>query len=103
MTPQGIVPFGVSKNVISPEFSRGAMREVQFFGTVLTNPIGAGRLVKGRIKPQNSKPGNYQAGAIWWTAQAAPTTVRLTGLQNAQALAAVLGPNYVQAVVRTTG
>lgn len=102
-TPQGIYPNGLSRDVVTPYFSRGAAATVQNYGKVLYNPIGAGVVVRGRIKPQNSKPGQYEAGAIFWTAQDTPTSVKLTGLQNPAALAAVLGSNYVQAAVRTTG
>lgn len=102
-TPQGVFPDGLPREHVSREFSRGAAAVVQDFGKVLYNPIGSGVYARSRPKAYYGKPAKYEAGAIWWTAQSTPTSVRLTGLQDAQALAAILGPNYVQAAVRTTG
>ena len=101
-TPQGIYPDGLPRETITREFSRGAARTVQDFGKVLYNPIGSGVYARSRPKPYYGKPAKYEGGAIWWTAQSTPTSVKLTGLQDPAALAAILGPNYVQAAIRTT-
>lgn len=95
--------FGLPLNVKTPEFSRGAAAYVPQFGVVPTNPIGAGLFAQYRPKAYYAAPGTYEAGTMYWLSQATPTTVRLNGLTNADALAAVLGPTYVKAAVRTTG
>lgn len=73
------------------------------YGKVLTNPIGAGVVAKYRPQASYGPAGQYVNGAIYWSSQAIPTTVNLQGLTSPEALAAVLGPINIQAVVRTTG
>jgi len=99
----GYAASGLPVNTVTPPYSRGAARTVTDFGKVLTNPIGAGIAVNHRIQAQNTRPGQYVNGAIWWTSQAIPTSVNLQGLNDPAALAAVLGPINVQGVIRTTG
>lgn len=80
-----------------------ANRTVHNFGKVLTNPIGAGVVARYRPQASYGPAGTYVNGQIFWTSQAIPTTINLQGLTDPAALAAVLGPIRVQAVVRTTG
>lgn len=94
---------GPPLEIETPYFSRGAAAYVPQFGVVPTNPIGAGIFAPFRPRPYYAAPGTYEADQLFWLSQAIPTTVRLQGLSNADALAAVLGPTYVKAAVRTTG
>lgn len=106
--PMGSMPnrppaYGLNIPVTTPYFSRGAAATVQNYGKIFTNPIGAGVVALHRPLPSYGSAGQYVNGAIWWTSQAIPTSFRLQGLNDPDALAAVLGPINVQAVVRTTG
>jgi len=83
--------------------SYGAGGVAPQYGKVLTNPIGAGVVALHRPQASYGSAAQYVNGAIWWTSQAIPTTVNLQGLTRPQDLAAVLGPLYVQAAIRTTG
>lgn len=94
---------GPPLEIETPYYSRGAAAYVPQFGVVPTNPIGAGIYAPYRPKPYYAAPGVYEHDAVWWLSQSIPTTVRLQGLTDADALAAVLGPVYVKAAVRTTG
>lgn len=101
--PNIVQPDGLNHAVYTPYYSRGAAAYVQNYGKVLTNPIGAGVVAKYRPQASYGSSGQYVNGEIFWTSQAIPTTVNLQGLTDPAALAAVLGPIRVQAVVRTTG
>lgn len=104
--PDGSMPnvpaySGLPTPVTTPYFSRGAAATVQNYGKVLTNPIGAGVVAQHRPQASYGSAAQYVNGAIWWTSQAIPTTVNLQGLTSPADLAAVLGPVYVQAAIRT--
>jgi hypothetical protein len=96
----GFYPDGRPHYVRGPDFSKGTARDVPNFGKVLTNPIGAGVVALHRPQASYGQAAQYYAGTIWWTPQAIPTSVNLSGLTSPDALAAILGPLYVQAAVR---
>jgi hypothetical protein len=98
-----VQPFGRVVYRETPQYSRGAAAFVPGTPIVPTNPIGAGIYAPFRPRPYYAAPGTYEAGTMFWLSQSTPTTVRLQGLTDVQALAAVLGPTYVKAAVRTTG
>ena len=94
--PPGSMPnvppiFGGHRDTVTPFYDRGAAAVVPYFGRVLTNPIGAGRVALSR--PQASYGGSpqYDNGAIWWVSQAIPTSLSLSGLTSAEELNALLG------------
>lgn len=100
----GPAKSGRPVDVLAPWWSgHVADRTVHNFGKVLTNPIGAGVVARYRPQASYGPAGTYANGQIFWTSQAIPTTINLQGLTDPAALAAVLGPIRVQAVVRTTG
>jgi hypothetical protein len=86
--------------VRGPRFSEGTQRDVPNVGRVYSNPIGAGVVALHRPQASYGNAAQYVNGTIWWTSQGIPTSVRLSGLTNPAALAAVLGPINVQAAVR---
>lgn len=96
----GFYPDGRPHYVRGPDFSKGTARDVPNFGKVLTNPIGAGVVALHRPQASYGQAAQYVAGTIWWTPQGIPTSVNLQGLTSPEALAAVLGPLYVQAAIR---
>lgn len=98
-----VQPFGGVVYTETPYFSRGAAAYVPGTPIVPVNPIGAGIFAPFRPRPYYAAPGTYEHDQMFWLSQATPTTVKLQGLTNADALAAVLGPIYVKAAVRTTG
>lgn len=98
-----VQPFGGVVYHETPNYSRGAAAYVPGTPIVPSNPIGAGIFAPFRPRPYYAAPGVYEADAVWWLSQSIPTTVKLQGLTTAEALAAVLGPTYVKAAVRTTG
>jgi hypothetical protein len=106
--PAGSMPnvpsiFGGVIETYTPYFSRGLAAFVPTFGKVLTNPIGAGIYAPYRTQASYGPPAQYANGAIWWTSQAIPTSVRLSGLTDPAILAELVGMTNVQAMVRTTG
>lgn len=86
----------------TPYYDRGAAAYVPNFGKVLTNPIGAGVVALNRPQAFYGPAGDYEDGAIWWTAQQVPTTVPLQGLTSPDELAQLLGPIDLQAAIRTS-
>lgn len=96
-------PWGLPLPVETPYYSRGAAAVVNNFGKVLENPIGAGVVVQNRTHASYGVSGQYTNGAIFWSSQTIPTTVNLQGLSDPAALAAVIDPIYIQAMVRTSG
>lgn len=96
----GFYPDGRPHYVRGPDFSKGTARDVPNYGKVLVNPIGAGVVALHRPRASYGQAAQYYAGTIWWTPQAIPTSIGQQGLTNPEALAAVLGPLYVQAAVR---
>lgn len=85
----------------TPYYDRGAAAFVPNFGTLVSNPIGAGRQVPWR--PQafyDGQSGEYENGSIWWVSQSTPTSTNLTGLQDANALLDEVGSVNVEAMVR---
>jgi hypothetical protein len=94
---------GVLSQVETPYYSRGAAAFVPQHGKVLTNPIGAGVVALQRPQSSYGPSAQYIDGAIWWTSQVIPTSINLQGLDDPDVLAAILGMQNVQAVVRTTG
>lgn len=106
--PPGSMPnvpplFGGVAFVETPYFSRGAEAYVPNTGKVLTNPIGGGVVAKYRPQASYGPAAQYADGAIWWSSQVIPTSIDLQGLTDPAALAAILDPLQIQAVVRTTG
>jgi len=99
--PNTAIVDGLPVPVYTPYFSRGAAAYVQNYGKVLTNPIGAGVVAMNRPQASYGPAGVYQAGQVFWTSQAVPTSVNLTGLTSPAQLEALLGNINVQAVVRT--
>lgn len=91
---------GIVDYIIGPEYSRGANRYVPQTGYVLSNPIGAGIVAMQRPQASYGPAGEYQDGAIFWTAQTVPTTVDLNGLLGPEQVAALVGNMNVQAMVR---
>lgn len=105
MRPAGSMPntapiYGRNVEVETPYYSRGAAAFVQNYGTVLTNPIGAGIVANYRTQASYGPSSEYHNGSIWWTSQAIPTSIGTQGLANPGVLAALLGMVNVQAVVR---
>lgn len=98
--PNEVVVSGMPIAVWTPYYDRGAAAWVQNFGKVLTNPIGAGVQVRHRPQASYGSSAAYYNGVAFWTSQAVPTSVNLTGLTDPNVLAAVLGPINVQAAVR---
>jgi hypothetical protein len=96
-------PFGEYVTHEYPYFSRGTAAYAPQFGQVSYNPIGAGVAVNNRVQASYGPSAQYENGEIFWTSQAIPTSVNLQGLTDPDALAAVLGPIYVQAAVRVEG
>jgi hypothetical protein len=86
--------------VRGPRFSEGTQRDVPNVGQVYSNPIGAGVVARYRPQASYGQAAQYYAGTIWWTPQAIPTSVNLSGLTSPASLAALLGPMNVQAAVR---
>lgn len=91
---------GIVDYIVSPEFSRGAGRYVPQTGKVLTNPIGAGIPALQRPQASYGPSGEYVDGTIFWTSQAVPTSVDLTGLLGPDQVQALVGNMNVQAMVR---
>lgn len=87
----------------TPYYDRGAAAYVPNFGKLLTNPIGAGHVVRYRPQASYGSAGQYENGAIWWTSQVVPTSINLQGLTDPQELAAIFDNVTIQGVVRTTG
>lgn len=98
--PNHVHQYGGPMPVTTPYYDRGAAAVVQNFGKVLTNPIGGGIVALHRPQASYGKAAQYYDHAIWWTSQSVPTSVNLQGLTDPRALAAVLGMNELQAVVR---
>lgn len=98
--PNVVPQYGRNIEVETPYYDRGAAAYVQNYGKVLTNPIGGGIVALHRPQASYGPAAQYYDHAIWWTSQAVPTTVNLQGLTTPEALAAVLGPIQLQAVMR---
>lgn len=103
--PAGSMPnvpplFGGVAYVETPYYSRGANAYVPNTGKVLTNPIGAGIVASYRPQASYGPAAQYADGAIWWSSQVIPTSIDLQGLTDPAALAAILDPLQIQAVVR---
>lgn len=103
--PDGSMPnvppiFGGVAYVETPYYSRGAAAYVPNTGKVLTNPIGGGVVALHRPQASYGPAAQYADGAIWWSSQVIPTSIDLQGLTDPAALAAILDPLQIQAVVR---
>jgi hypothetical protein len=87
----------------SRPYSRGAGAFSPKFGTLLSNPIGAGVAAPYRL-PTIAGPGaRYQFGAIFFNVQAIPTTMRQAPTVPAESINALLATNHVAAMYATTG
>ncbi len=105
MRPAGSMPneapiYGRNIEVLTPYYDRGAAAYVQNYGKVLTNPIGAGIVALNRPQASYGPAAEYHNGSIWWTSQAIPTSVGMTGLTSPAVMEALLGMVNVQAAVR---
>ena len=94
--PGGSMPnvapiFGGHRDTVTPYYDRGAAAIVPYFGRVLYNPIGAGIVALSRPMASYGGSPQYQNGAIWWSSQAIPTSLNLSGLTSAAELNALLG------------
>lgn len=87
----------------SRPFSRGAGAYSPKFGTLATNPIGAGVAAPYRL-PTIAGPGaRYEFGAIWFDVQAIPTSVQMSPTMPIESVQALLATSSVAAMYATTG
>ena len=97
------IPFGGPVYLHSRPFSRGAGAYAPKFGTLNTNPIGAGVPAPYRL-PTIAGPGaRYEFAAIWFNVQAIPTTLPMSPTMSMDSVAALLASSSVAAMYPTTG
>lgn len=81
----------------TPYYSMGAGEFAPQFGQVLTNPIGAGIVVSSPMAAESGQAAEYVNGVIYFATQNIPTSLNFQGLTDPEALAAILGPIYIEA------
>jgi hypothetical protein len=81
------------------DYSRGAAAFVPNFGTVFSNPIGAGVVAKYRPQASYGMAAQYAAEQLFWTAQAIPTNIPMQGLTDPAELKALLSTVDVTAMM----
>ena len=87
----------------SRPYSRGAGAFSPKFGSLNTNPIGAGVPAPYKLPVMAGPGARYQLGAIWFDVQAIPTSIAPSPTMSMDSVAALLATSSVSAMYATTG
>lgn len=100
---QQTTPQPVPLTLQSRPYSRGAGAYSPHFGTIPTNPIGAGVFAPYRL-PTIAGPGaRYVFGAIWFDVQTIPTSLRMNTTIPIETVNALISTSRVGGTYLTTG
>lgn len=87
----------------SRPYDRGAGAYSPHFGTLPTNPIGAGIYSPFKLPVIAGAGGRYVWGAIWWNVQAVPTSMLLNPTIPVETMNALIATSSVGGTILTTG
>lgn len=97
------VPQPVPIWLQSRTYDRGAAAYAPHFGSIPTNPIGAGVFAPYRL-PTIAGPGaRYNFGAIWFAVQVIPTSMRIDGTIPIETVNALIAESRVGGTYLTSG